>query len=154
MFVAGNVFHLSIICMKPYAHKNLLESYILFYYRLSWTRRTTKRVFRVLSNQFRIFCSKIYLKSETAKKVVIASFLLHSLLRTPFTTSHTPAGCCYEILEDGAIIEGQWRNEDSLPYIEAFQSTLQLQQNMSGILLGEARHHGNGNTLTWNKTYF
>ena len=50
---------------------------------------------------------------------------LYMLQRTLLRTIHayTPAGYSDEILEDGAVIEGQWKNEDSSPYIQAFQPT-------------------------------
>ena len=83
VFVADDVFPISTIFMKPYAHKNLLESYILYNYRLSRARRTTENAFEILSNRFRAFCSKIYLKPETVTKILMAS-CLHNLLRTNF----------------------------------------------------------------------
>ena len=102
VFVADDAFPISTNCMKPYAYKNLLESYILFNYRLSRTRRTTKDAFEILSNRFRTFYSNSYKNFN--------DFLLPQFAKN-------------EILEDSAIIEEQWRNEDSSPNIQTFQPT-------------------------------
>ena len=37
--------------------------------------------------------------------------------------SYTAAAFSEEIIETGAIIEGQWSNENSSPYIQALQPT-------------------------------
>ena len=80
-FVADEAFLLSTICMKPYTHKNLLESYILFNYRLSCVRKTSENAFGILSNRFITFCSKICLKPQTVTKMLMAS-CFHNLLKT------------------------------------------------------------------------
>ena len=110
VLVAYDAFPLFTIRMKSYAHKNLLQGYILFDYCLSRARRTTENAFGIVYNRFRTFCSKIFLKPETV-----------------------------------TIIEGQWGNEDSWPYIQAFQPTRSrhaAMENFQNILLGEARYHG------------
>ena len=140
MFVANDAFLLSTICMKPYVHKKLLESYHLL--KLSpLTRKTTENIFGILSNRLRIFWSKIYLTVETVTKILIAS-CFHNLLSTKFLSrvlSSKGSGgmkifCTIKL------------------FSELDEGTLQLKQRMSGIyfeniLLGQAKYNGNGNIL-------
>ena len=123
VFVADDNFTLSTIYMTFYAHKNLPVRYIMLNYLLSRARRTTENTFEVLSNLFKIFCSKIYLNPVTVTKVVMASCFLHNFLRTLSAASYTLASYKDRILEDWAVIERQWKNKDSSPYIYAFQPT-------------------------------
>ena len=139
VFVADEAFPLSTICMKPYTHKNLLESYILFNYRFSRVRKTTKNAFGILSNRFITFCSKICLKPETVTKMLMAS-CFHTLLKTKLLRT---------VL---SLKDSEGMNILRLIFklvTQLDQGTLQFQR-MSGIyfeniLLGETRYHGNGN---------
>ena len=140
MFVANDAFLLSTICMKPYVHKKLLESYNLLKL-LPLTRKTTENIFGILSNRLRIFWSKIYLTVEIVTKILIAS-CFHNLLSTKFLSrvlSSKGSGgmkifCTIKL------------------FSELDEGTLQLKQRMSGIyfeniLLGQAKYNGNGNIL-------
>ena len=62
-----------------------------------------------------------YLKPEITTKIAIGSCLLRNLLRTLSAASYSPAGYSEKILDDKAIIEGQWINKDSSSYIYAFE---------------------------------
>ena len=53
----------------------------------------------------------------------MACCLLHNLLRTLSAVSYTPVGYTDETLEDGNIVEGQWRDEEVSPFVQPLQPT-------------------------------
>ena len=119
--------------------------------RLSRARRTTENAIVIPSNQFKMFCLKSYLKPETGKKILIACHWLHNFC----VASYTATAFSEEIIETGGIIEGQWSNGNSSPYIQAFQlpeqGTLKMQKIseicLENTFLGWDRYHGNRNSV-------
>ncbi len=110
VFVGDNAFPLTTHCLKPYPDRALTDRKRVFNYRLSRFRRVTENAFGILTSVFRIFSTKINLCPDTATKVVLASLVLHNLLRTKSPESYTPSGFADEV-EGDHIIEGQWRKQ-------------------------------------------
>ena len=49
--------------------------------------------------------------------------MLHNLVRTTSAASNIPFDFSDKILKVNTIVEGQWRNKISSPYIQTFQPT-------------------------------
>lgn len=111
VFVGDNAFPLTKHCLKPYPDRGCTDKKRIFNYRLSRFRRVTENAFGILTSVFRIFSTKINLQPDKATSVVLASLVLHNLLRTRSRESYTPNGYVDEIT-DNSIIDGTWR-EDS-----------------------------------------
>ena len=109
MFVADNAFPLSKHCLKSYPERCLEDRKRIFNYRLSRFRRVTENAYGIQTNVFRIFSSKINLHPDMVTKVVLASLVLHNMLRTKSVESYTPADFTDEATEEHTLLEGQWR---------------------------------------------
>ena len=67
--------------MKPYTKKKLTDKKIVFNERLSRKRRTTKYVFGMWINRFRIFAKRANLTPDKASVVAMAAPAKYNLLR-------------------------------------------------------------------------
>eukprot|EP00795_Rhopilema_esculentum_P003927 gene3927-15253_t len=128
VFVADNAFPLSNIYMKPYPENGSTDRKRVFNYRLSRFRRVTENAFGILTSVFRIFSTKINMHPDRATSVILASLVLHNMLRTKSSDSYTPKGIADEIQGD-MVVDGQWRDENS-------------DRNMQPL---PPRRHGNNN---------
>eukprot|EP00795_Rhopilema_esculentum_P011621 gene11621-21862_t len=128
VFVADNAFPLSNICMKPYPENGLTDRKRVFNYRLSRFRLVTENAFGILTSVFRIFSTKINMHPDRATSVILASLVLHNMLRTKSSDSYKPKGFADEIQGD-MVVDGQWRAENS-------------DRNMQPL---PPRRHGNNN---------
>lgn len=79
--VSDDAFPLSTYLMKPYPLRGLTRLERIYDYRLSWGRRTVENAFGILANCFRVFHTSICLTSHHAEAVVLASCILHNILR-------------------------------------------------------------------------
>lgn len=66
---------------KPYPQKGLRQNERNYNYRLSRARRVVENAFGMWANRFRVFLTTINLKPETVQKLVLASCIIHNLLR-------------------------------------------------------------------------
>ena len=111
VFVADDAFPLTKHCMKPYGRKNLSDEEKVFNYRCSRFRRISENGFVIWSNRFRLFATPASLTPEKAEVAVMASLVLHNLLRTKSRESYTPIGSIDFENETGEVIEGTWNQE-------------------------------------------
>lgn len=115
--VADDAFPLKENIMKPYGKVNLTKERRIFNYRLSRARRIVENAFGILTNRFRVFRSAIAHPPETVEKIVLASCVLHNLLRSQSNTRniYTPAGALdSENTDAGTIAPGQWRAQGTM----------------------------------------
>ena len=69
-----------------------------------------------------IFLTPIAIVPETAVKIVLASCVLHNILRTKSPNKYTPTGTCdIESIENEQIRPGDWRNEKKPKKIEPLE---------------------------------
>ena len=122
--VADDVFPLTTYCMKPYSSQKLSDSKRVFGYRLSRARRTTKNAFGILSNQFRVLFSRMYLQPNNTTKITLACCVLHNILRSHSKNSYCPSGFADEVEENGNIRRGEWgdRNDSAMQPLAAIMS--------------------------------
>ena len=80
--VGDDTFQLSNHMLKPYKGRSLTDEQIIFNYRLSTFRRCVENAFGILVARFRVFLSRINIRS-TAKvnKVILAGVVLHNMSR-------------------------------------------------------------------------
>ena len=111
VFVADDAFALTENCMKPYPQSGLTEEQRVFNYHLSRFRRISENTFGIWSNRFRVFNTRLCLAPEKATMVALASIVLHNMLREKSKDSYTPGSFADEIIYDGEINDGTWRNQ-------------------------------------------
>ena len=66
---------------KPYPHRGLSDAERNFNYQLSKARRVVENAFGMWANRFRVFLTTINVKPKTVKKLVLASCIIHNILR-------------------------------------------------------------------------
>ena len=108
VFVADDAFPLTKHCMKPYDRKNLSDEERVFNYRCSRFRRISENGFGIW---FRLFATRASLTPEKAEVDVMASLVLHNLLRAKSRERYTPIGSIDFQNETGEVIEGTWHQE-------------------------------------------
>ena len=89
-FILGdNAFPMRTWLMKPFPQRALDPPSRNFNYRLSRARRIVENAFGMLAQRFRVFLTTINVRPKTAEKIVMASCILHNMLRnlTPNTYS-------------------------------------------------------------------
>ena len=112
VIVGDNAFPLQENIMKPYAQKQLNDQGRIFNYRLSRFRRVSENCFGIFTNRFRIFCNRIDLHPDLVVLILRAAIVLHNMLRIKSSDSYTPPGFADELLPDGTLTNGSWRQED------------------------------------------
>ena len=110
-FVADDAFSLSEFCMKPFSVRNLTELLRIFNYRLSRKRRVSENAFGIWGNRFRLFSVRNNLDPDTTTLCVLASLVLHNMLREKSREFYTPPGYTDEVGPDSEILDGRWRDE-------------------------------------------
>ena len=79
--VGDDAFPLRNHLMKPYPLRALTKEERVFNYRLSRARLTVENAFGIMASRFRIFHTSICLKPDRVEAVVMASCVLHNILR-------------------------------------------------------------------------
>jgi hypothetical protein len=114
VFVGDEAFPLKTYIMKPYSVKSLNTERRIFNYRLSRARRVVENAFGILSAVWRVYRQPIALSVENTKKVVLATTILHNLLRSKSSVRNIynpPDFIDREDISTGEIIPGLWRQE-------------------------------------------
>lgn len=83
VILGDEAFALTNSMMKPYPRQQSLhdKSKAIYNYRHSRARRTTENAFGILSSYFRIFFTPIQTTPEKIDKIILASCILHNLMR-------------------------------------------------------------------------
>ena len=114
--------------MKPYPQQHLSREKRIFNYRLSRARRVVENALGILANRFRVFLTTINLSPENVEKIVVASCALHNYLRTNTGARYIAPGFLDGVENDGTLVDGQWRNEQSLNSIPQQGSNFYLRE--------------------------
>lgn len=120
-FIVGDdAFPLQLNIMKPYSHRGLERSEMIYNYRISRARRVSENAFGLLAARFRIFLRTIDLEVESIDKVVLCCCVLHNYLRQHSTarSTYSPANSIdREDIDSGTVHRGSYRAElDSASY--------------------------------------
>ena len=113
VFVGDDAFPLSTRCMKPYSKRALSDGERIFNYRLSRFHRVSENAFGIWINRFRPFANRAALAPGKIEIVVLASLVLHNILRTMSKSSYMPTEFVDHETDEGTIIPGSWREEVS-----------------------------------------
>ena len=97
--------------MKPYAFRGLSREERIFNYRLSRARRVVENVFGILASRFRVLLTTMNLSPKVVQKIVLACCTLHNFLREKKSANYAAQGFLGEIMPDGEVREGSWRQE-------------------------------------------
>lgn len=113
VFVADEIFPLTVNIMKPFARRGLSQDQLIFNYRQSRARRNVENAFGILAMRFRLLTHKILIQPQKACLAVYACCVLHNILRDSLTTqnSYLFNHIDREDIHTGQVIGGTWRNE-------------------------------------------
>ena len=111
VILGDDAFPLGLNLMKPFPFRNQTLAQRVFSYRLSRARRVVENAFGILSNKFRIFLSPINLAPKKVEKIVLATLVMHNLLRRVCPDYTAPGNINEENLEEGSIIRGAWNQQ-------------------------------------------
>lgn len=83
VFVGDEAFKMTDTMMRPYPRDQSKSDVTkaIFNYRLSRARRTTENAFGIMCQYFRVFFTTINILPETVDNLIMASCILHNLLR-------------------------------------------------------------------------
>ena len=73
-------FSLGKHCLKPYAHSGLTPIKLIFNYRLLRVPKVTENTFKILTNRFRVFTTRMCLNPDKATIITLATLVLHNML--------------------------------------------------------------------------
>ena len=126
VFVGDSAFALSNRIMKPYpgnppqGSKNRV-----FNKRLSRARVVVENAFGIMSSVFRVFRVPLLLQLEQAKVITFTCIYLHNFLKKSRSSRslYAPEGT-FDIIENGDLREGAWRQHDQLA--DAFRPLARL----------------------------
>lgn len=84
VILGDEAFALHTNLMKPYPRQQSLHdrTKTIFNYRLSRARRTTENAFGIMASYFRIFFTPIHTNIDRIDNIVLASCILHNMMRT------------------------------------------------------------------------
>jgi len=115
MSVGDEAFILRKDFLKPYSVKQLTRERRIFNYRLCHARRIIENVFGILVARFGIFKTRIDIKLDNIKDVVMASCALHNFLRRTSPDTYTPPESFdTEDLQNGTVTAGLRSNPSSM----------------------------------------
>ena len=120
--VADDAFAMSPHVMKPYGSQGLSDKHRIFNYRLSRSRMVVENAFGILSTKFRVFRREIEMHPEGTEKLVLATVVLHNMLRRKCGAKYMPQ-CMIDHEDEGhRRVLGIWRNEPALDALAPTQS--------------------------------
>ena len=153
VFVADDASPLTVNCMKPFSKISLADGERILNYRVSRFRRVSENAFGIWINRFRLFANKAALGPGKIEIIVLASLVLHNMLRTLPTSLYTPVEFVDTEADDGTIIPGSW-GEEALPsniaelqpdpHVKVNLLLYKFELHLWSILWDLDRYHGNG----------
>ena len=117
VFLGDDAFALKKYMMKPFPQQGLSGERRIYNYRHSRARRISENLFGILANRWRVFFTTINLEPKYIEDIVFTALILHNmLLKSPHSNKcYRPPSFADTVLEDGEIVEGEWReNRESL----------------------------------------
>ena len=111
VFLGDDAFALKSFMMKPYPQQNLTLGKRVYNYRHSRARRISENLFGILANRWRIFFTTINLEPDHVQYVILSALTLHNMLikSQNSVNVYRPASLVDSFLENGEIVEGEWR---------------------------------------------
>lgn len=113
VFVADAAFPLKCNLMRPYPGRLLPSDKRIFNYRLSRARRVIENTFGILVTKWRIFRRPIIATPDRVTRIVQATCCLHNFLQHRNQVAYCPPGYADNEDDQGNLIPGQWRMENS-----------------------------------------
>ena len=117
VFLGDDAFALKKYMMKPFPQQGLSGEKRIYNYRPSRGRRISENLFGIVANRWRVFFTTINLEPKYIEDIVLTALVLHNmLLKSPHSNKcYRPSSFVDTVLEDGEIVEGEWReNQESL----------------------------------------
>ena len=74
--------------------------------------KVTENTFKILTNRFRVFTTRMCLDPDKATTITLATLVLHNMLPQLSYESYTPEGYIDMEKESGDIVEREWREEN------------------------------------------
>ena len=74
--------------------------------------KVTENTFKILTNCFRVFTTRMCLDPDKATIITLATLVLHNMLPQLSYESYTPEGYIDMEKESGDIVEREWREEN------------------------------------------
>ena len=129
VFLGDDAFAFKTYLMKPYLQRGLTVEKRIYNYRHSRARRISENLFGIIYNRRRLFRAPILLPPNSVQRIVLATLVLHNLLRRSSSRStHCPPGLTDMELVTREFAQGSWRG-DSTPTQTFFN--LSTPSNMS-----------------------
>lgn len=103
-------FALTTSMMKPFPRNQSLHdnTKTIHNYRHSRTRRTTENAFGILANTFRVFFTPINARIEKIDKIILASTILHNMMREEKLSSQVAVEMPVENIEENIALPTQY----------------------------------------------
>ncbi|XP_067950445.1 uncharacterized protein [Watersipora subatra] len=115
VMVGDEAFPLKPWLMRPFPGR-VVDSHgkKIFNYRLSRARRTIENAFGIMTSRWRCLRDNTLVMSpDNAKRVILATCVLHNVMREQNINPYSPPGFADSIAPGGEIVEGIWRRETS-----------------------------------------
>ena len=107
--------------MKPFPQQGSTQERRIYNYRHSRARRISENLFGIMANRWRIFFTTINLEPKYVEDIIFTALILHNMLlnSTKSRNVYRPPSFVDTVLENGEILEGEWReNSESLDSLQ------------------------------------
>ncbi|CAH1973662.1 unnamed protein product [Acanthoscelides obtectus] len=156
-YILGDkAFALNEYTMKPFdGNPEPRSAERVFNYRLSRARRVVENAFGILSSVFRVLRKSMLLEPKIATKVTLATIYLHNFLRKRTSrATYTPPGSFDTETQNGAIIDGCWRNDGpTTPLMPTRNIPRRSSRHHTNVRLHIANHFIWNDSLPWQENY-
>ena len=101
--------------MKPFPQQGLIPGKRIYNYRHNRARRISENLFGIVANRWRIYFTIINLDPKHVENIIFTTLILHNMLiKSSFSANvYRPAFFADTILENGEIVAGEWRDNQS-----------------------------------------
>lgn len=150
VFIGDEAFPLKDYFLRPYTASALNHQQRIYNYRLSRARRVVENAFGLLTAVWRVYTNPIAIKVENASKIVLATCLLHNLLRAKREMMETVDG---ENTASGKVLPGSWRNIQST-FTEVRQASSNFSsQSANSIRETYCEYFNTTGTVDWQERF-
>lgn len=112
VMIGDEAFPLQDNLLRPFPGRDLNTMEKKRYnFRLSHARRVVENTFGILANRFRVLFTTMDADPEKATSIVRTCCVLHNMLMTVRDDVYVPPGFADNLLPDGNVVEGFWRND-------------------------------------------